>query len=195
MQILAGIITESQMSEYDDTIDENTTLSPEEKKIVDDILGGANSINEGTFDSVLEKVKSYLKKGMITAGILATLLATPGISSAQQSAIKDIAKTEMSTQNNNDVSKMDNTKLYNLFVKTVKSNPDAAMSIVDKMKGSNQEETNDINMLKTFVKSIKDGSKIENANYMGKRLKMASKFTQQLINSIPAGAYVGGWGK
>ena len=88
MQVLAGIITENQITEEE-------KLSPEEQKIVNDILGEADSINEGMFD--IEKIKQYAKKGLLTAGIIGVLLSTPGISSAQQTQIKDIAKTEMST--------------------------------------------------------------------------------------------------
>jgi hypothetical protein len=147
------------------------------------------------FDSVLEKVKSYVKKGMMTAGILAALLSTPGMSIAQQNALKNVAKTEMSVQNNGtDISKMSNTEAYNLFIKVVKTNPDRAMALLSQMHGSSKEDMNDINMLQTFVKSIKDNNPIKDANYMGNRLKVAGKFTQQIINTMQNGAYVGGFG-
>jgi hypothetical protein len=176
-------------------LDENKPLSPEEQKILNDILSNTNSLNEGMFDSVLEKVKSYVKKGMMTAGILAALLSTPGMSIAQQNALKNVAKTEMSVQNNGtDISKMSNTEVYNLFVKVVKTNPDRAMALLSQMHGSSKEDMNDINMLQTFVKSIKDNNPIKDANYMGHRLKVAGKFTQQIINEMQNGPYVGGFG-
>jgi DNA-directed RNA polymerase specialized sigma54-like protein len=77
MQKLAGIITESK---YREDIQE-TTLSPEEQKIADDII---NTLNEGVFDDVLEKIKSYAKKGLMTAAILSSLLASPGFSQDQK---------------------------------------------------------------------------------------------------------------
>jgi len=93
MQLLAGLITES---EYKENINEKT-LSPEEKKVLDDII---STLNED--ESWLEKIKNYSKKGLLTAGILAALLATPNLTSAQQSQIKQIASTEMSSQTNGD---------------------------------------------------------------------------------------------
>ena len=73
------------------------TLSPEEQKVLDDII---NTLNEG--EGWLEKVKSYAKKGLLTAGILAALLATPNLTSAQQSQIKQAASIEMVSQNSGD---------------------------------------------------------------------------------------------
>jgi hypothetical protein len=88
-------IDENEIKENEDT----KNLSPEEQKVLNDILGNTNEINEGAFDSMLDKVKSYATKGMLTAGILSALLGTPNITQAQQSQIKQAAKTEMSTQN------------------------------------------------------------------------------------------------
>jgi len=73
---------------------EEASLNPEEQEIFDDII---STLNEGTFDSVLEKIKSYVKKGLMTTAILASLMASPNLSQAQKQDIKQIAQTEMST--------------------------------------------------------------------------------------------------
>lgn len=82
----------------DDALSENknikeASLNPEEQEIFDDII---STLNEGTFDSVLEKIKSYVKKGLMTTAILASLMASPNLSQAQKQDIRQIANTEMS---------------------------------------------------------------------------------------------------
>ena len=46
------------------------------------------------FDNMLNKVKEYAKKGLITATMLTTLLAAPNLSSAQKSSIQQAVKQE-----------------------------------------------------------------------------------------------------
>ena len=89
MQKLAGLITEG---EYKAKIEE-VSLKPEEQEIFDDIV---NTLNEGMFNDVIEKIKSYAKKGLITAAIIASLLASPTFTQAQKNQISDFARTEMS---------------------------------------------------------------------------------------------------
>ena len=55
MQMLAGIITESQYKEKIENIYE-VALKPEEKNVFNDIV---NTLNEG--EGFLEKIKSYAK--------------------------------------------------------------------------------------------------------------------------------------
>lgn len=62
-----------------------------EQKIIDDLLG---SLQEGAFDTLLDKAKKYAKSGLLTAGVLTALMASPQLSAAQKSQIKDIAKTQ-----------------------------------------------------------------------------------------------------
>lgn len=190
-----GFIAQIYNPDKGSSLNEEESLSSEEQKILDDILDGADTVTEGMFDSIIEKVKKYARRGLITVGILSALLSTPGISSAQQTQIKDIAKTEMSSQQStkSDVSKMDNAAIYNLVIKLVKTDPDRALTLLQQMKSSGQEEANDLNMLKTFVQSIKDGKIIQGSDYMGKRLKMAGKFTQELINNLQTKVYRGGF--
>jgi hypothetical protein len=80
------IISENQ-------INEEENLSSEEQEIFDDIV---NTLNEGMFNDVIEKIKSYAKKGLITTAIIASLLASPTFTQAQKNQISDFARTEMS---------------------------------------------------------------------------------------------------
>lgn len=61
----------------------------QEQEIIDDLLG---TLNEGAFDDLLDKVKDYAKRGLLTAGVLAALMAAPQLSAAQKAQVQDIAK-------------------------------------------------------------------------------------------------------
>ena len=93
MQMLAGIITESQYKEKIENIYE-VALKPEEKNVFNDIV---NTLNEG--EGWLEKLKSYAKKGMITLGIMAALLGGMSLNSNQKQEVVNTVKTEMPAQN------------------------------------------------------------------------------------------------
>ena len=80
LQQLAGILKEVE-----------SNLSDDEQVIVDDIL---NTLDEGVFENMIEKIKTYSEQGLITAAILTTLLAAPNFSDAQKSKIKQIAKVK-----------------------------------------------------------------------------------------------------
>jgi hypothetical protein len=156
MQILAGIITESQMSEYDDTIDENTTLSPEEKKIVDDIL---ETLNEGVFDK--NKFKSYLKKGLISVAIIATILGSTQLDFNQKKEVVDAVKTEQAVDPS--IEDVANARYaisyYQTFKDQVEKNAqgDAQLQFVVKEinRMINDKKTNDSEILKSFGKNYK----------------------------------------
>jgi hypothetical protein len=96
-----------ELSEYFDGRDNLTDtagrqldeLSSQEQAVVDDIIG---TLDEGMFSNVLDKIKSYAKKGLLTAAIVASLLSAPQFTQAQQQQIQQIAQTEMSaTQTKN----------------------------------------------------------------------------------------------
>jgi hypothetical protein len=74
-------------------------LSPEEQKVLDDIV---NTLNEG--EGWLEKIKSYAKKGLLTVGIIASLLGGINLSNSQKDEVTKVVKTEMSSQNKGDLS-------------------------------------------------------------------------------------------
>ena len=92
MQMLAGIITESQYKERTENLYE-ASLNPEEKNVFDDIV---NTLNEG--EGWIEKLKSYAKKGMITLGIISALLGGTALTMNQKQEVVDTVKTEMPSQ-------------------------------------------------------------------------------------------------
>lgn len=98
MQKLAGLITESEYKEKSNL--KETSLSPEEQKIVDDIV---NTLNEG--EGWIEKLKSYAKKGVLTLGIVAALLG--GASALNQDQKQEVAdtikKTELVSKEKDDI--------------------------------------------------------------------------------------------
>jgi len=71
-------------------------LSSKEQDILDDILSLDEAID---FSNVMDKVKSYVKKGLITATILASLLNNSAFSQEQKDQIKDAVKTEKQVDN------------------------------------------------------------------------------------------------
>jgi hypothetical protein len=93
MQMLAGIITESQYKEQTENIYE-MALKPEEKSVFDDLV---TTINEG--EGWVDKLKSYAKKGMITLGIISALLGGTALTMNQKQEVVDTVKTEMPAQN------------------------------------------------------------------------------------------------
>jgi hypothetical protein len=70
-------------------------LTPQEQDIVDDILGG---LDEGAFDSVLEKAKKYAKKGLLTASIMAALLAAPTLTKAERGQLQALTPDTTTTR-------------------------------------------------------------------------------------------------
>jgi hypothetical protein len=71
MQLLAGLITESQLNEEEQ-------LDSKEQELVDAVLG---DINEGIdFDAILKKVKSLANKGLLTAAMASVILSSCGSS-------------------------------------------------------------------------------------------------------------------
>lgn len=109
-------------------------LSSEEQEILDDILNG--TINEG-LGSMLQKIKQYASKGILTAAIMAALLATPNITSAQQSQIKQAASIENTQGMDTGISKMDNMALFNKVVNLIKQSPEKAAEWVKKGDNGN----------------------------------------------------------
>ena len=64
--------------------------TPEEQDVIEDLLG---SLQEGAFDDLLAKAKKYAKKGLLTATVVAALVASPKLSSAQKAQVEDLAPT------------------------------------------------------------------------------------------------------
>jgi hypothetical protein len=68
-------------------------LNKQELLILNDII----SINESRL-SIIDKVKKYVTKGLLTASLIATLLSSSKISAQDKEKIKEITKTETTTQ-------------------------------------------------------------------------------------------------
>jgi len=93
--------------------DFNSGMSIEEGIILNDILDSV-SINESfSFTKVLDKIKSYAKKGALTATIIASLLGNSSFSQTQLSQIEDAASIEMSySDETSDSEKIEATGTY-----------------------------------------------------------------------------------
>tara|TARA_R110000822_G_scaffold306551_1_gene432908 strand:- start:528 stop:1049 length:522 start_codon:yes stop_codon:yes gene_type:complete len=89
MQMLAGVITETQYKEKIENLYE-ASLKPEEKAVFDDIV---NTLNEG--EGWIEKFKNYAKKGLITIGIITALLSGSMLNNSQKEEVRDVIKTEI----------------------------------------------------------------------------------------------------
>jgi hypothetical protein len=68
-------------------------LSKQELKAFNDII----SVNESRL-SIIDKVKNYATKGLLTVALVTALLASPKISAQDKEKIKEITKTETTTQ-------------------------------------------------------------------------------------------------
>jgi len=88
---LKKFLVENKLTYNSKLINEEQALSADDQKIVNDILG---SLEEGVFSGVLNKVKSYARKGLITATVLTALLGTPSLTQAQKRDIRDVAQIE-----------------------------------------------------------------------------------------------------
>jgi hypothetical protein len=75
-------------------------LSSQEQSIVNDIIG---TLNEGMFSDMLDKVKNYAKKGLLTVAIVATLLGGTMLTTNQKQDVIDVVKTEMPASQNTDL--------------------------------------------------------------------------------------------
>lgn len=129
-------------------------LSSEEQEILDDILNG--TINEG-LGSMLQKIKQYASKGILTAAIMAALLATPNITSAQQSQIKQAASIENTQGMDTGISKMDNMALFNKVVNLIKQSPEKAAEWVKKGDNGNSMIGSIIKIQNMQQQNHKDG--------------------------------------
>jgi hypothetical protein len=81
--------------------EKSNKLSNKEQDIVDDLL---SSLNEGSFDSIIDKIKTYAKRGLLTAGIALAVLGSPSLTAAQRDvlskepAIENVIKTNLSAK-------------------------------------------------------------------------------------------------
>jgi len=72
--------------------EKSNKLSNKEQDIVDDLL---SSLNEGSFDSIIDKIKTYARRGLLTAGIALAVLGSPSLTAAQ----RDVLRKEPAIEN------------------------------------------------------------------------------------------------
>jgi len=70
-----------------------STLTPEDSKLYDYIIGN-NSLNESTFESAIDRLKSLARKGVVTTALLSSLFSNPAFS-REYDALPDSEKTEI----------------------------------------------------------------------------------------------------
>jgi hypothetical protein len=180
MQKLAGLITEG---EYKQKLNEKT-LSPEEQKVLDDIT---STLNEGMFDDVIEKVKSYAKKELLTTAILTSLIALPNFSNAQQQQIKQAAQIETSSQQD-----MDNTALFNKVITLIKQNPNKANEWIKKDNNKNSMVGSIIQTQNMQQQNHKD-SKVFGGYLKNEKNNTSTKeFIKFMSSTNPEQAQIGG---
>lgn len=135
--IKANILAEQRYLQSKGLLKED--LSNQEQTILDDILNEINNLLEADFNNVLKKVKDYAAKGLMTAGIISALLATPNITQAQANAIKQASNIETvdTTQQKIGVDQ---------FIKMLDENPKA---VYNKLKAGDEDLINTVK--KVFI--------------------------------------------
>jgi hypothetical protein len=151
MQKLAGIIAENQEENLDES-----NLTPDEQKIVDDIL---ETLQEGMFDK--SKFMSYLKKGAITAAIIGAIIGSAQLDINQKKDIVDTIKTEKTIDQ--DLTYIADARFAIDYYKMYKDKVDKAaendFDLQQVIKGINnitsQKSENNKDVLKSFGKNYK----------------------------------------
>ena len=82
-----------------DEIDNETKLSDKEQKAVNDIL---SSLNEGSTDGILSKMKNYAKKGLLTLAMVASVAQGLQAQDIPQNDIDKIQQVGTELVQNND---------------------------------------------------------------------------------------------
>ena len=78
---------EKKLSEDEGETTKKVEVTPKEKEIADDILGG-DEINEASFGKVRDRLLSALKKGAVTLGVLTAVIGSPKLAQAQKDVLK-----------------------------------------------------------------------------------------------------------
>ena len=156
---LEEIIRET-ISEYFDGRDnldaKNETLTPEEQKVVNDIL---ETLQEGIFDK--GKLVSYLKKGLVTVAVIGALLGSTQLDFNQKKDIVDTVKIEKTVDQ--DIKDVADARLaidyYNMYKAKVDKAAENDFELQQVTKEINRmvkdNETNNVTLLKSFGKNYK----------------------------------------
>ena len=100
----------------DSQLKSEIVLTPAEKAILQDLT---ESINEGMVD--LSKVKDYAKKGLMTLGVIATLLGGANLTLQQKQDVVDTVKTEIPSENQKDLQHMSDAAIAHSLYLTHKA--------------------------------------------------------------------------
>jgi hypothetical protein len=144
------------LEEYNKSI-----LTNEEQKIVDDIL----SINEN-YGSIIDKIKKYGKKGLLTLGILLTVA---GSVEAKGGEGIDVLKTGVEY-----VDSDEKTKFYSFLVGVVTD------QIEDAMKGGNIEHAAGLKELRNHYVKLRDKEQPRELSKLG---KVAEKVVKEQLDN------------
>jgi len=104
---------EKKLSEDEGETTKKVEVTPKEKEIADDILGG-DEINEASFGKVRDRLLSALKKGAVTLGILTAVIGSPKLAQAQKDVLKKDIK--QSTWFKSEVKKVGNKGRYGEYM-------------------------------------------------------------------------------
>jgi len=149
-------------------IDENeieaNNLNSHDQEILDDIL----SINENVdFNTVIDKIKNYAKKGLLNTAIVMSLLGNPSFTQAQKDQIQNIANIEQTTDDkelsltelkniikNDDFKPLPGTKPLIMTYNTVNKNTDTKFKVYRSVVKTQSTEKilTAINNTKTIMK-------------------------------------------
>jgi hypothetical protein len=149
-------------------IDENeieaNNLNSDDQEILDDIL----SINENVdFNTVIDKIKNYAKKGLLNTAIVMSLLGNPSFTQAQKDQIQNITNIEQTTDDkelsltelkniikNDDFKPLPGTKPLIMTYNTVNKNTDTKFKVYRSVVKTQSTEKilTAINNTKTIMK-------------------------------------------
>jgi hypothetical protein len=160
-------------------------LTPAEIAVVDDLT---ESINEGSID--LSKVKNYAKKGLMTLGVIATLLGGANLTLQQKQDVVDTVKTEIPSQNQQDLKYMsDAYTAHSLYLtnkadieKLAQTNSDVDLLIKDS-NFQNFDKLDRVQDKITLGRSNQDAIKVIKAEY-NLQEKLNESLTFPLWNKI-----------
>jgi RNAse (barnase) inhibitor barstar len=103
-------------------------------------------VSKSTFSKVLDKVKEYSKKGLVTAALLTSLLGSANFTQAQESELRQVSKIENQVVNNLE-------KFWNSLGNDIKSKINI---IVDNLS-ENFERMPGVSFDYMLVKSLENG--------------------------------------
>jgi hypothetical protein len=151
------IITESQ---YDELISRLRERNEKDKAIVESIIADIEkykkNLNEGEIleEGILDVIKKYARKGVLTVAVIASLLSSTDLSAAQlQQAGVEPVKIEQAEKQVS-VDDMDMGKLEKKFVQRLKQTAPAAVQRYENL--SQEEKTQILNQVKQNINQLSD---------------------------------------